>query len=170
MDLQAFMDTLQSSAFAGSIRESTMLYPILLSAHLTGMGLFGGMIAMTDLRILGLAMTKTPMADVHNQLRPYKHLGLTLVVICGLLLAYSKAGLYWPNPYFKLKLTLLLLVALHALFFRGSVYKRLSEMDKFGSATSAAKTAAVVSLILWIGLVAAGRWIGYWEPENPFAR
>jgi hypothetical protein len=169
MDFQAFMQTLQDGAFATSIRESTMLYPILLSTHLTGMGLFGGMIAMTDLRILGVAMTKYPMADVHNQLRPYKHLGLTLVVICGALLAWSKAALYWPNPFFKLKLALLAAVAIHALVFRGSVYKRLSEMDKFGSATSSAKLAAVISLVLWVALVAAGRWIGYWEPENPFA-
>ena len=168
MDLQAFFETLQDGALASSIRESTMLYPILLSTHLMGMGLFGGMIAMTDLRILGVAMTKYPMDDVHNQLRPYKHLGLTLVVICGLLLAWSKAALYWPNPYFKLKLALLLAVAIHALVYRQSVYKSLGEMDKAGVATNTAKTAAILSLILWVSLVAAGRWIGYWEPENPF--
>ena len=46
MDLQAFFETLQDGALASSIRESTMLYPILLSTHLMGMGLFGGMIAM----------------------------------------------------------------------------------------------------------------------------
>jgi hypothetical protein len=169
MDFQAFMQTLQDGAFATSIRESTLAYPVILSTHLAGMGLFGGMIAMTDLRILGVAMTRYPMADVHNQLRPYKHLGLTLVVVCGALLAWSKAAIYWPNPYFKLKLVLLLAVAIHALMFRRSVYKSLGDMDKFGSATGAAKTAAVLSLVLWIGLVAAGRWIGYWEPENPFA-
>jgi hypothetical protein len=168
MDFQAFMDTLQNGAFGTSIRESTLAYPIILSTHLVGMGIFGGMIAMTDLRILGLAMTKYPMADVHNQLRPYKHLGLTLVVTCGLLLAWSKAGLYWPNPFFKLKLMLLLAVAIHALVFRRSVYKSLSDMDKFGSATSSAKVAAVLSLVLWVALVAAGRWIGYWEAPNPF--
>ena len=168
MDLQAFMHTLQDGDFATSIRESALLYPVLLSTHLMAMGLFGAMIAMTDLRILGVAMTKHPMADVHNQLRPYKHLGLTIVVICGGLLAYSKAALYWPNPFFKLKLGLLAAVAVHGLVFRGPVYKRLSEMDKFGSATTSAKLAAVLSLLLWVALVAAGRWIGYWEPENPF--
>jgi hypothetical protein len=169
MDLQNFMQSIQDTAFATSIRESTIAYPVILSTHLTGMGLFGGMIAMTDLRILGIAMTKQPMAEVHNQLRPYKHLGLTLVVICGALLALSKAALYWPNPYFKLKLALLLAVAIHALVYRQSVYKSLGEMDKTGVATGSAKTAAVLSLILWVALVAAGRWIGYWEPENPFA-
>jgi len=166
MDFQAFMQSLQDTGFATMIRESALLYPVLLSLHLVGMGLFGGMIAMTDLRILGVAMTSRPMADVHNQLRPYKHLGLTLVVICGALLAYSKAAIYWPNPFFKMKLACLGLVALHAIAFRGPVYKSLSDMDKFGRSTALAKIAAVISLLLWINLVGAGRWIGYWEPPE----
>jgi hypothetical protein len=169
MDILPFMQSLQKMDFATMVRESSLVYPIILSTHLAGMGLFGGMIAMTDLRILGFAMTGRPMADVHNQLRPWKHFGLTLVVLCGLTLAWSKAAIYWPNPFFRLKLSLLVLVAIHALVFRGSVYKNLAEMDKTGKATSAAKVAAVVSLILWIGLVTAGRWIGYWEAPEPGA-
>ena len=168
MDLQAFMQSLQEMGLATSLRESALAYPIILSLHLVGMGLFGGMIAMTDLRILGLAMKQRSMADVHNQLRPYKHLGLTLVVTCGLLLGWSKAAIYWPNPFFKMKLSLLVLVALHALVFRGPVYKSLGDMDKFGKSTAMAKVAALVSLFLWINLVAAGRWIGYWEAPSPF--
>ncbi len=165
--IQEIMQSVQETGFATYIRESSLIYPIILSTHLAGMGLFGGMIAMTDLRILGVAMKSRPMADVHNQLRPYKHLGLTLVVLCGALLAFSKPAIYWPNPFFKTKLTLLALVAVHALIFRGPVYKNLGEMDTVGHATSSAKLAAIISLILWIGLVSAGRWIGYWEPPTP---
>ncbi len=167
MDLQAFMQSLQDMGWATSLRESSLAYPTILSLHLTAMGLFGGMIAMTDLRILGIAMTQRPMADVHNQLRAFKHLGLTIAVLCGGSLAWSKAAIYWPNPYFRMKLSLLLLVAIHALVFRGPVYKSLGNMDRAGGATGAAKLAAVISLFLWICLVAAGRWIGYWEPAEP---
>ena len=166
MDLQAFAQSLQAMGWATTLRESSLAYPIILSLHLTAMGLFGGMIAMTDLRILGLAMTQRPMADVHNQLRPYKHLGLTIAVLCGASLAWSKAAIYWPNPFFRMKLACLGLVAIHALIFRGPVYKSLSEMDKFGKATGSAKLAAVISLFLWVCLVGAGRWIGYWEPAE----
>lgn len=166
MLIQEIMQSLQDMDLATTIRESSLTYPIILSTHLMGMGLFGGMIAMTDLRILGIAMKDRAMADVHNQLRPYKHLGLTIVVICGALMAYSKAAIYWPNPFFKMKLSLLALVAIHALVFRGAVYKNLAEMDKVGRATGAAKLAAIISIFLWVCLVAAGRWIGYWEPSE----
>jgi hypothetical protein len=168
MDLQPFMETLQEMEFATMVRQSTLLYPILLATHLAGMGLFGAMIAMTNLRILGVAMKQRPMADVHNQLRGFKHLGLTIVVLAGATLAWSKAAIYWPNPFFRMKLACLGLVAVHGLVFRGPVYSRLGEMDKFGRATGLAKLAAVISLFLWVNLVVAGRWIGYWEPPNPF--
>jgi len=162
--VQELLESIQNLSLASALRESALVYPIIMAIHLTGMGLFGGMIAMTDLRILGVAFTKSPVADVHNQLRPWKHLGLTLVVACGALLAFSKAAIYWPNPYFKLKLALLAGVAIHALVFRGSVYKNLEEFDRTGVVPGNAKVAAVISLVLWISLVAAGRWIGYWEP------
>ena len=74
---------LQNMSFATAIRESALVFPVILSLHLTGMGLFGGMILMTDLRILGIAMTKRPISDVVNGLRPWKHLGLTLTAGCG---------------------------------------------------------------------------------------
>jgi hypothetical protein len=29
-----------------------------------------------------------------------------------------------------------------------------------------AKLAAVLSIVLWMSVVTAGRWIGYWEPKG----
>jgi hypothetical protein len=49
---------LQNMSLATAIRESAIVFPVILSLHLTGMGLFGGMILMTDLRLLGIAMTR----------------------------------------------------------------------------------------------------------------
>jgi hypothetical protein len=162
------MEWLQGMGWAIALRESALMYPILLSTHLMGIGLFGSMVAMTDFRLLGFAMKGRKLADVHGQLRPYKHLGLTIVVLCGGLLGISKAAIYWPNPYFKTKLLLLTLVGVHALVFRKDVYANLEAIDQAGQAPGKAKLAAVLSIIMWVGLVACGRMIGYWEPEGEF--
>ena len=164
--MMELMQWLQDMGFATYVRESAYFYPVVLSLHLCGIGLFGGMVAMTDLRMLGVAMTKYPVSHLHRQLRPYKHLGLTLIVTCGLILGWSKAAIYWPNPYFKAKLTLLLLVAVHARVFRPSVYSNvaLEKIDEAGLIPGNAKLAAGLSLAMWIGLVTCGRMIGYWEP------
>jgi len=160
-----FIQWLQDTSIATAIRESALVFPIILSLHLTGMGLFGGMILMTDLRILGIALTKHPVSDVVNGLRPWKHLGLTLTATCGILLLWCKAAIYYPNPFLHIKLTLFVLIIIHALVFR-DVYRNISDLDRSPVIPGRAKAAAVLSMILWIGVVTAGRWIGYWEPKG----
>jgi hypothetical protein len=160
-----FILWLQNTSIATAIRESALVFPIILSLHLTGMGLFGGMILMTDLRILGLAMTKRPVSDVLNGLRPWKHLGLTLTATCGILLLWCKVAIYYPNPFLRIKLALFVLILIHALVFR-SVYRNITELDRSPVIPGRAKAAAVLSMVLWIGVVTSGRWIGYWEPKG----
>ncbi len=155
----------QDTALATAIRESAIVFPVILSLHLTGMGLFGGMILMTDLRLLGIAMTKRPVSDVVNGLRPWKHLGLTLTATCGILLLWSKAAIYYPNPYLRIKLILFVLIIIHALLFR-SVYRNVTDLDRSPVIPGRAKLAAALSLVLWISVVTSGRWIGYWEPKG----
>jgi len=57
---------LQNTSIATGIRESALVFPIILSLHLTGMGLFGGMILMTDLRILGIAINRRTQQHTYN--------------------------------------------------------------------------------------------------------
>ena len=156
---------LQNNTIATEIRESALVFPIILSLHLTGMGLFGGMILMTDLRLLGIAMTKRPVSHVVNGLRPWKHLGLTLTATCGILLLWCKAAIYYPNPFLRIKLALFALIIIHALVFR-SVYRNVTDLDRSPVIPGRAKMAAALSLVLWLGVLTAGRWIGYWEPKG----
>ena len=63
----------------------------------------------------------------------------------------------------RLKVSLLILVVVHALVFRGSVYNRAAEFDRDG-VPGRAKLAAALSLLLWISIACMGRGIGYIEP------
>ena len=147
---------IQDTAPMTALRESALVYPIIMTGHLTGMALFGGMIAITDLRLLGWAMRDTPVNDVLEQLRRWKQLGFVLVVGCGAMLLGSKAELYYYNPFYWTKMALLLLVGVHALAFR-KVYANPAAFP------SKAKVAACLSLFIWVGLVTAGRSIAYWD-------
>ncbi len=157
---------IQDTAPMTQLRESALVYPIVMTGHLTGMALFGGMIAITDLRLLGWAMRSSSIADVVEQLRIWKRIGFVLVVGCGALLLGSKAELYYYNPFYWTKMALLLLVGIHALVFR-SVYRNPAALDRAPRIPGKAKMAACLSLLIWIGLVTAGRSIAYWDvPED----
>jgi hypothetical protein len=64
-------------------------------------------------------------------------------------------------------MSLFALVGVHALVFREKVYGHPEKLD--GGISSRAKLAAVLSLILWAGMVVSGRLIAYdasFEPTS----
>jgi hypothetical protein len=167
--LASFSQWLQDLDFFTALRESGLPYPIILSLHLTCIAVFGGMILMTDLRLLGLVMRSTPVSDMIRQLRPWKALGFVIMITCGSLLAGAKLANYYDNPYFQIKLTLLLLVGVHAWVFHRSVYGKTANLDSAAVMPRVAKVAACLSMVLWLGIMSMGRWIAYYERPKPTA-
>jgi hypothetical protein len=161
-----FFRWVQSTDFMTFIRESGLTYPVIMSTHLACIAIFGGMIVITDLRLLGAILTERPIADVVNGLRWWKRLGFVIMASMGIMLAGSKAVDYYPNPYFWTKMSLLAVIAIHALIFRPMVYNHPEELDRTPLIPTRAKAAGALSLILWTGVVCAGRLIGYYEPPG----
>jgi hypothetical protein len=164
MSALEFAQWIQATDWATYLRSSAYTYPIVLASHLTGIALFGGAILATDLRLLGVVLRNQPIADVVNQLRWPKRIGFLIVATCGFLLASAKAEEYYYNIFFRIKLTLFVLVAVHALVFRGSVYNNAAALDRAPRIPGKAKLAGALSLLLWTSIVCAGRGIGYIEP------
>jgi hypothetical protein len=157
-------NSIQDLALFSAIRESALAYPIILACHLSSIALFGGTILMTDLRLLGFAMTGQPPSHVIGQFRIWKRIGFVIMVTTGVLLAGAKAESYYGNPYFQLKLAMLALVGVHALVFRRAVYGNAAKLDEAAPMPGAAKLAACLSLALWMAIISAGRLIAYYEP------
>jgi hypothetical protein len=143
------------------LRSSAYLYPVILALHLSAISLFGGMIVVTDLCLLGWIPRQMSAAAVVDGLRVPKRIGLLVAATFGLLLFCCKAEQYYYNVYFRAKLLLLVLVAVHALVFRSRVYNRPYEMMPAGLPNLHARVAALLSLLLWAGILTAGRAIGY---------
>jgi len=156
---------LQATAFFTALRGSWYVYPIVMSLHMVGIALFGGMVLMTDMRLLGFGMTKRPVSEVIYQFRVSKRYGFVLIAICGFLMFGSKAEEYYYNIFFRVKMLILLLIFVHGWIFRPSVYSQPTELDRVpGRIPTGAKVAAAVSVLLWIAMACAGRGIGYIEP------
>ena len=142
-----------------AIREGALLYPIIGGIHLLAIALFGGMLVMTDLRLLGWAMQRRTVSDVIAQFRGWKRAGFVLVVSSGMLLAWAEPVKLSRSPSFWAKMALMVLVGVHALVFRHGVYGNAKTLD--AGLTRQARLAAALSLILWSGLIVSGRLIAF---------
>ena len=155
--------SLESIQFLSDFSESVLAYPIVLSTHLTCIALFGGMILMTNLRLLGLTFNSVTITRMVTSLRPWKRVGGTIMIATGLLLATSEATKYAPNPFFWTKMIILGLIGVHALVFRPTVYSRTEELDRSAVIPANVKAAAILSLVLWTAMFTMGRLIAYWD-------
>ena len=164
MSLYSICDSIENTGFLTDVRETPWVYPIILSTHLICIAVFGGMILMTDLRLLGVGLKDTTVAEVVNGLRHFKRIGFLVIVTCGLLLGGSEAVQYYQNPYFWTKMALLMLVGVHAMVFKPTVYDHPEKLDESPVLPTRAKAAAVLSLILWVSIPVCGRLIAYYEP------
>ena len=161
MSIPASLEWIESTDLSTAIREGALLYPILGGIHLLAIALFGGMLLATDLRLLGWAMQKRLVCDVVEQFRPWKRFGFVLVTTSGLLLTWAEPIKLYRSPSFWIKMALFLLVGVHAWAFRAGVYRNSAKMDL--AVTRQAKIAAVLSLVLWAGLIVSGRLIAFDE-------
>lgn len=165
--LLSISESIQSIGFLTDLRESALVYPVVMTTHLSCIAIFGGMILMTDMRLLGVALKKYTVTEVVDALRVWKRIGFVIMVTMGALLASSEAVKYSQNPFFWAKMCCLALVAVHAIIFRPRVYNRTADIDKMPALPGSAKAAAVFSLLIWTSILTFGRLIGYYEgPEK----
>ena len=79
----------------------------------------------------------------------------------------GESGVLLSQPVLLGQDVSLALVGVHALVFHRSVYGNTKALDRAPKIPRVAKVAACISLLLWLGLVTAGRSIAYFDvPEN----
>lgn len=156
--LQSLSSTLAESALASAIRHSELAYPLLSSLHIVGIGILLGNILLLDLRLLGV-LRQNALAEVLSLLSRIAGLGLGLAIASGLLLFSVQPQHYLHNPAFLLKLALLSLALLNLLLVQ---YSQSWQQAQSGSQVSSGlKLAAACSLLLWLAIIIAGRWIAF---------
>ena len=105
MSLSSFAHWLERREWAMDFAASPHAYPIVLATHLSCIALFGGLILMTNFRLLGWALTDYAVPELVQKLRVWKTAGFVIMAGCGLLLAGSEAGKYYTNSYFWVKMS-----------------------------------------------------------------
>ncbi len=151
---------LQDLAFPTLIRESDWLFPSIETIHVLALVLVVGSISMVDLRLLGLANRSRPVSEVMAQALPWTWVAFVVAATAGLLLFTSKAVTYYSDLPFRIKMVCLVFAGINMAYFHRFTQRRLG-ISATGAPPAAAKIAGGLSLLLWIVIVAAGRWIGF---------
>ena len=161
MSLLSFLEWLAATEWSVALHESLYMYPLIESTHVLSLTLFVGLAVILDLRLLGLVLRRVPVSELLNRVLPWTKAGLVVMMATGVLLFYAIPVRNYQNIFFRVKIILLILAGLNVWWFHSRVEKSVAEWDLADVAPRAARVAAVASLVLWAGIVVAGRMIAY---------
>jgi hypothetical protein len=156
--LLAICQWIEKTPPAIAMRQSMWVFDVTETIHTLGITLVAGTIMLVDLRLLGLGLRREPFSDVVSRIVPWTLWSFCLMAITGGWLFAGEASKLYHSAAFRIKLVLLLLAGLNALIFHLTVYRRAVEWDVI---PVRGKLAGLISLLLWIGIIAAGRSIAY---------
>jgi len=151
---------LENTRPAVALRDSVWMFNLIETVHTLGIVLVAGTIMLVDLRLLGLALKRSPVSDVVARGVPRALWGFGLMFVTGWSLFSAEAVRLYSSPAFRIKLVLLCLAGLNALIFHVTVYRKVGNWNA-EVIPARARMAGLLSLILWIGIIAAGRAIAY---------
>lgn len=156
MSLENFALWLSETPLSIALTDSELAFPALESLHVIALTLVVGSIGVIDLRLLGLASKQRDPAELIRSILPVTWIAFGLAAITGLLLFTANPISYASNFYFIGKLGLLALAGLNMALFHVFAHRHLANPS-----ARTPKVSGAVSLILWVAIVAFGRWIGF---------
>ena len=125
----------------------------------TVLALLVGAVGVIDLRVLGFARG-LPLTALHR-FQPIGVAGLVINIITGIGFVASDPLPYLMNGAFRLKLLLMLVAGLNILIFYFVLPREARQLQTNASAPIAARLVAAASLLLWLGVIWAGRFIAF---------
>lgn len=161
MDIPSFVEWLQGTGLAARIRDSLFVFPLLESAHVIGLALVFGTIAVIDLRLLGVASTERSFRRMASDILKWTWAAFALTALTGSLMFITNAVVYFHNFYFRAKIVLLVLAGINILVFELTAGRTIHRWDRDPSAPAVGRAVATLSLVIWVAVIFAGRLIGF---------
>jgi hypothetical protein len=129
-------------------------FPLLEIIHISGFALSIGTIVVVDLALLGVGIRKATPAQLSKDLAPWTLVGLAIMLITGPLIFSSDPNMYLRNSSFIFKMWALAI----AIVYNYTIHRWVVRSN---SSSGAAKLAGIVSLGLWVSVVAGGLFIAF---------
>jgi len=155
MSLLPLFEWCEASTVGHAIRTSRWAFAAIESIHLLGLAAIGGAVLLVDMRLLGIGLRRQPVARLARDAQPWLVGSLVVMVSTGAALFMSESIKCYYSTAFRLKMTSLVL----AILFTFTVRRTVAADADVGALRQ--KLVGFVSLALWFGVAASGRWIGF---------
>ena len=157
MNLLSFCQWVSETPVGQAMSRSPWAFAVIESVHLLALAVIGGAVLLVDLRLLGFGLREQPVRDIARNAWPWFVGSLAVMLATGFMLFLSEPVKCFYSTPFRVKMASLLL----GMVFAFTVRRKVSLAAEGRINPLIYKLVAVVSLALWFGVGAGGRWIGF---------
>ena len=160
MSLLTFLNWLGNSAWAISLKQSALLFPLVEGSHILSLSLSVGMIMVMDFRLLRLSFRSQPAALIYEQLLPWATAGFGIAFLTGALLFSTTRCMHMATVSSASKYCCWYFAGINALVFHFRYYPKMAQWD-LAVTPAGARIVAALSLLFWLGVIVCGRTMAY---------
>jgi len=143
---------LENTPWGVTIRDSAWMYPVAMWLHFIGLSMWLGTSLVVDLRLMGVGAQRQTALELLSGLFAWNWIGFSVAFLGGFLLLSAEATTYAANTGFRLKLAVLIPLAL---IWHVVVQKKTRAWTQTEPISVAGKWAGLIEFLLWISVVAA---------------
>jgi hypothetical protein len=143
-----------------AVKESAFWFPFMESVHVLSFAFLVGSIFFVDLRLLGFLGAGNPVRQA-SRILPFTWAAFIVAAVSGTIMFAPAASRYAFNPAFQWKFVLLALAGLNMVVFHFGVWRSVGAWNDRVPPPRAAQVAGLLSMISWIGVVIAGRFVPF---------
>ena len=159
-----FLEWLQALPLAVFIHKTPWAFTTVEVVHVFAVSLVLGTITIVDLRLLGIASTKRPFAELSRQVLPFTWAAFVVAVIAGSVLFMTRATEYFVNPVFWIKMLLIALAGINMMVFEFITVSDVQRWNVDQIPPPRARLAGGISVACWVLVIVFGRLIAFTLP------
>ena len=159
--IHAFCDWLSQTKLSQTIQNVTLIIPMVQSVHIACISLVIGAAGMANLRVFNLGMRSQSTSALAERLFPLVWWSLPVLLASGTILVIGEPVRSLENITFQIKMILLVCGMISTFAFQKTIGHDVAFWDLPPQRRATAKILAALSLIIWICIIFAGRYIAY---------
>ena len=155
-----FADWLADTPLSKTLQDHSWVVPTSQSLHILAVSIVFGSACMINLRLLGVGRSGRSVSQLSNTVVPWMWGGLAVLLFTGTVQIITEPVRQFVTPMFWAKMTMVIVVVTMTALYAKAVRRNAPVWDA-GSRPSRAKVFAILSTLLWLAIIACGRFIGY---------
>jgi len=143
------------------LQDTPWVVPTSQSIHIFAIAIVFTSVCMINLRLLGVWRRGRSTSELVIALIPWMWRGLAVLAVTGLVQTITEPARQFGTPAFWAKMAMIVVVLVMTVGFARAVRRRAEDWDRPSARRYYPKVFAVVSTLLWLAIIACGRFIGY---------